>query len=45
MIDHLNVYHQVNAQKEVLNFPNKKYFMEWKEKGELRNLPSRQLYV
>ena len=24
MIDHLNVYHQVNAHKEVLNFPNEK---------------------
>ena len=31
MIDHLNIYHQV------LNFPNEKKFMEWKEKEELRN--------
>ena len=37
MIDHLNIYHQVNAHKEVLNFPNEKKFMEWKEKEELRN--------
>ena len=36
MIDHLNIY-QVNAHKEVLNFPNEKKFMEWKEKEKLRN--------
>ena len=28
MIDHLNIYHQVNAHKEVLNFPNEKKLME-----------------
>ena len=37
MIDHLNIYHQVNAHKEVLHFPNEKKFMEWKQKEELRN--------
>ena len=37
MIDHLNIYHQVNAHKEVLHFPSEKKFMEWKEKEELRN--------
>ena len=36
MIDHVNTQHQVNAQKEVLNFPNEKQFKEWKEKEELR---------
>ena len=36
MIDHLNTHNHVNAQKEVLNFPNEKKFQEWKKKEELR---------
>ena len=45
IIDHLNIYHQVNAHKEVLNFPNEKKFMEWKEKENLGILSTIQSSV
>ena len=37
MIAHLNIYHQINMQVEVLNFLNEKNFMKWKGKEELKN--------
>ena len=34
---HLNEFHLVEANKHVINFENEKLFMDWKEKGELKN--------
>ena len=37
MIDHLNEFHQVEAKKRVINFENKKLFIDSKEKEGMRN--------
>ena len=37
MIEHLNKFHQVEAQKQAVKFKNEKFFMDWKEKEELKN--------
>ena len=37
MICHLNEFHQVEANKQVINFENENLFMDWKEKEELKN--------
>ena len=37
IVNHLNIYHQVNAQKRSAKFSKRKKFMEWKKKEKLRN--------